>query len=254
MLAIVILLGLAVGSFLNVAIFRTHEEETVLRGRSKCRSCETPLGFVDLVPIVSFLVLRGRCRRCKTAISWQYPLVELATAMLFLLFYLQAAPIASLEAAYALLGDWILLSFLVVIFVYDLKHMAILDRFTVPAMVLTALFNLWTHSVDASSMLWGVIVIAGFFSVQFALSRGEWIGGGDIRMGALMGFALGLEQGVVAVFLAYVLGAVVGIVLYAAKKAQRKTPLPFGTFLTLSTAVMLFVGDAPLRGYLQLFS
>lgn len=73
-------------------------------------------------------------------------------------------------------------------------------------------------------------------------------------MGALMGFALGLEQGVVAVFLAYVLGAVVGIVLYAAKKAQRKTPLPFGTFLTLSTAVMLFVGDAPLRGYLQLFS
>lgn len=245
----VFVFGLCVGSFLNAVIFRVHEGESVLRGRSKCRSCEEPLGPLDLVPIVSFLILRGRCRRCKAAVSWQYPFVELATAVLFLLFYLRDG-----RLTYALFGDWILLGFLVVIFVYDLRHMAILDRFTIPAMIVAVVLNLWTGEVSAGSMLLGVAAIAGFFFVQFALSQGVWIGGGDIRLGALMGFALGLERGLVALFIAYLLGAVVGVALLAAKKAQAKTPLPFGTFLTLATAVLLFFGDAPLEWYVSLFS
>lgn len=245
---IVFVFGLCVGSFLNAVIFRVHEGESVLRGSSKCRSCEEPLGPLDLVPIVSFLLLRGRCRRCKVSISWQYPLVELSTAVLFLLFYFKDG-----RLTYMLFGNWILLAFLLVIFVYDLRHMAILDRFTIPAMIVAVVLNLWTGEISAGSMLLGAAAIAGFFFVQFALSQGVWIGGGDIRLGALMGFALGLERGLVALFIAYLLGAAVGIVLLAAKRAQTKTPLPFGTFLTLSTAALLFFGDTPLEWYVSLF-
>lgn len=248
---IVFVFSLCVGSFLNAVIFRVHEGESVLRGRSKCRSCEEPLGPLDLVPIVSFLLLRGRCRRCKISISWQYPLVELATAFLFLAAY-KFSPLSE-GGLKGVVGVWILLAFLLVIFVYDLRHMAILDRFTIPAMIVAVVLNLWTGEISAGSMLLGAAAIAGFFFVQFALSQGVWIGGGDIRLGALMGFALGLERGLVALFIAYLLGAAVGIVLLATKRAQAKTPLPFGTFLTLATAVLLFFGDAPLEWYLSLF-
>ncbi len=245
---LVIVLGICIGSFLNAAIFRIHEGTSVAKGRSKCRSCEVPLGPIDLVPIVSFLLLRGRCRRCKSAISWQYPLVEFVTGLLFVLFFIKHQ-----EFSLILIRDWIFVSFLVIIFVYDLRHMLILDRFTIPAMIVAVILNLWLGAPAAASMILGAVVIGGFFYGQFALSQGKWVGGGDIRMGALMGLMLGLSQGLVALFLAYVLGAIIGVILLVMKKAEGKTALPFGTFLTLATAVLLLLGEAPLHWYLGLF-
>ncbi len=240
--------GICVGSFLNAAIFRVHEGTSVAKGRSKCRSCELPLSAIDLIPVLSYLLLRGRCRRCKSAISWQYPLVELATGLLFILFFLKHQ-----EFSLILIRDWIFVSFLMIIFVYDLHHMLILDRFTLPAMIVAIILNLWLGTTGASSMIFGALALGGFFYGQFALSQGKWVGGGDIRMGALMGLMLGLSQGLVALFLAYLLGAIVGVILLVLKKAQGKTALPFGTFLTLATAALLFLGDAPLEWYLSLF-
>lgn len=152
-----------------------------------------------------------------------------------------------------ILRDWIFAAYLVIIFVYDLRYMLIIDRFTVPAMILAIVLNLWLGLVPVWSMLLGGMVLAGFFWIQFALSRGAWVGGGDIRMGALMGLMLGLQYGLVALFLAYVLGAIIGVGMMANGYATRKTPVPFGSFLAVATLLTLFAGESLLDWYLNLF-
>jgi len=248
----VFVLGLCIGSFLNVAIFRIHEGRSIIKGRSKCKTCEEPISAHDLIPVLSYFILRGRCRKCKNVISWQYPLVEFVTGILFLLFYFKLGD-SSIEGMYTLVRDWIFIAFLIVIFVYDLRHMYILDRFTIPAMIIAIIFNLWLGTVPAMSLITGAVVLGGFFYLQFVISNGAWVGGGDIRMGALMGLMLGLNQGLVALFLAYLLGAIIGVMLLLTKRVGRKTPIAFGTFMAISTAVILFFGDAPLQLYLDLF-
>lgn len=243
----VFVVGACVGSFLNVAIFRVHEGESVARGRSKCRACEEPIRAGDLVPVLSYLRLRGRCRSCQSVISWQYPVVELATGILFV------AAFAVDDGWIEVVRNWVFVSYLVIIFVYDLRHMLIIDRFTIPAMIFAVIVNLWLGAIPAWSILAGGAALAAFFWIQYAVSKGTWVGGGDIRMGALMGFMLGFEQGLVALFLAYVLGAVVGLAMMATGRATRKTSVPFGTLLALATAVTLFAGEPMIDWYLSLF-
>ncbi len=258
--SIIFILGLCVGSFLNVAIFRVHEERSVVKGRSKCKTCEEPISARDLIPVLSFFILRGRCRKCKSVISWQYPLVEFTTGVLFLLFFLKfnfgwfSSPfVFSIEGMYTLVRDWIFIAFLIVIFVYDLRHMYILDRFTIPAMIIAIIFNLWIGVIPVMSIMTGAVILGGFFYLQFIISNGAWVGGGDIRMGALMGLMLGLNQGLVALFIAYLLGAIIGVILLLSKRVNRKTPIAFGTFMAVGTAVILFFGNAPLQWYFSLF-
>lgn len=230
----------------------------MVRGRSKCPACDKPVAARDLVPVLSYLLLRGRCRHCQSSISWQYPAVEIATGFLFVLFYLlvvtrEGDHLGLLSMTLYILRDWIFAAYLVIIFVYDLRYMLIIDRFTVPAMILAIVLNLWLGLVPAWSVFLGGVVLAGFFWIQFAFSKGAWVGGGDIRMGALMGFMLGLPYGLVALFLAYVLGATIGVGMMAKGYATRKTPLPFGSFLAFATLLTLFVGEPLLDWYLSLF-
>jgi prepilin signal peptidase PulO-like enzyme (type II secretory pathway) len=120
-------------------------------------------------------------------------------------------------------------------------------------MIVAIILNLWIGAVPASSLFIGAVVIGGFFYLQFVISSGAWVGGGDIRMGALMGLMLGLTQGLVALFIAYLLGAVVGVMLILVKRVKRKTPIAFGTFLAIGTAIILFFGGVPLQWYLSLY-
>ncbi len=230
----------------------------MLRGRSKCRACEVPIEGKDLVPILSYLRLRGRCRSCKAVISWQYPAVEIATGFLFVLCYLlvvtrDADNLGLLFMVMYVMRYWVFIAYLVIIFVYDLRHMLIIDRFTIPAMIFAIIMNLWLGTVPAWSVLVGGLVLTSFFWIQFLISKGTWVGGGDIRMGALMGFMLGLEHGLIALFIAYVLGAMVGVAMMATGKATRKTPVPFGSFLAVATVIVLFVGQPLIEWYLGLF-
>ncbi|MBI5370145.1 prepilin peptidase [Candidatus Uhrbacteria bacterium] len=251
MVFLLFLLGVCIGSFLNVVIFRVPEGLPVWRGRSHCLNCQTPIRPLDLIPVVSFFLLRGRCRGCHQTISWQYPVVELSLGLLFVLVAVFSPD--GLVSIPLLVRNLIFVTSLTLIFVYDLRYLAIIDRFTIPAMVIAVILNLWFGLVSPVSMLLGALVLGGFFYGQFALSRGTWVGGGDIRLGALMGFMLGLTQGLVALFIAYVAGAIFGLGLLALKKANRKTPIPFGTFLSIATVVMLLLGDAPLHWYLSFF-
>lgn len=253
----IFILGLFIGSFLNVVIYRLHRAESFVKGFSKCLFCGHRLYPKDLVPIFSFLWLKAKCRYCKAHISWQYFSVELATALGFCLIFWRLFPSLDLQmflatltimGALKLIFWWLIFSFLVVIFVYDLRYYLILDTVSLPAIILALLANLFLGQTWQSLTL-GVLVGGGFFLLQFVLSRGKWIGGGDIRVGILMGAILAWPQVLTALFLAYILGGLFASVLLIMQKKHWGDKLPFGTFLTLATFITLLYGDVLVRWY-----
>lgn len=246
--------GLAVGSFLNVVIGRLRSGERGWRSRSRCPECHTMLRPSELVPLISFLLLRGRCRSCKKPISWQYPLVEFTTMALFLLAGLLRAPTIDVAAPFTLLPflrDWIFISFLTVVFVIDLRDMVVFDSVTLPAAGLAFLINI-VLGHDVLNLLLAAVVGAGFFLLQYVVSRGRWIGGGDIRIGAMMGMMLGFPLVILALFAAYIVGAIVALGLMAAGKAKWTGQMAFGTFLSVATVLALFFGQDAMNWYATL--
>lgn len=235
--------GLIIGSFLNAWIWRLVVRKSIVRGRSECPECHHVLAAQDLVPVVSWLMLRGRCRYCHEKISWQYPLVELATAALF-------AYLAFLFG-WSVLFVWLVVvsSLLLVIFVIDLRWSIIPDVVSIPLIFISAL-SLWLRPVTWLEVLTGGLVGGGFFLAQWLLSHGKWVGDGDIRLGVVMGLLLGWKLLVVALFLAYVVGAVWGVLLLLRHKKTLHSQLPFGTFLAAATWVCLLWGDHLLGWYL----
>jgi leader peptidase (prepilin peptidase) / N-methyltransferase len=252
--AFVIVFGAVIGSFLNAVLWRLHSGESLARGRSLCPHCRHALAPLDLVPILSWLALGGRCRYCRAGIGASYLWIEVATAALFWLAAVEALPalaaggsIEPRELARLLL-DWYLLATLLVVFVFDLRHMLILRVVTTPA-TLIALAGSWALGVSPASLAIGAAFGGGFFWLQHALSRGRWVGGGDVHLGLLMGVMLGGARTVAAVMLAYMAGALYAVYLLATKRASGKTEIPFGTFLSAGAAVMLLYGDAILNWY-----
>lgn len=252
----IFIFGLIVGSFLNVVIFRLYKGEGFLAGRSYCPWCKHQLRWYELVPLLSFVVQRGRCRWCRQKISWQYPLVEFSTGILFVLSYLgvkgQNLALPVFWSNYKdvffylqVLRAFIFTSFLLIIFVYDLKHYLILDKVTIPAMVIALFFNILLHPDWRSVSLYlsAGVITAGFFFFQYAVSHGKWIGGGDISFGFVIGFMLGWPQVVMALVLAYIIGALFGVFLLIFKKKKLDSQIPFGTFLSLGTFLALFWAD-----------
>ncbi len=253
------LLGLAFGSAMTAFISRLATGGRWWRGRSHCPRCKHPLAPLDLIPVVSYLLLRGRCRSCRGPIGLSYPLIELATAGLFVLAaWVRLGPAAAAWDAAAflapgwkmLLRDWLAILVLEQIFLYDLWFGYILDQVSLPAIGAFLAINL-ALGVPASSMAVGFLVGSGFFLAQYVVSAGKWIGGGDIRLGALMGVLLGWPLLGVALFLAYLAGGVVGGALLATGRKAVGSQIAFGTFLSAATLVALFWGQAVLEWYFQ---
>lgn len=242
---LVFFIGLITGSFLNAVIFRLHAQES-LWGRSRCRTCLKTLPWYLNIPIASFVIVRGRCKFCKKKISWQYPLVECAAGVLFVITYLQATGYNPHVFTYSNLlfffRNSIFLSFLIVIFVYDLRWYYILDAVTLPAGIIASIANI-ALGIHWMSLLLGAIIGGGFFLIQFVISRGKWIGGGDIRLGVVMGLMLGAKFVLIALFVAYVTGALVSIffILFGYKSFSSR--IPFGTFLAFGTLTALLYGE-----------
>ncbi|MBP9749014.1 prepilin peptidase [Patescibacteria group bacterium] len=245
MIALIFFVGACIGSVLTCIIDRlATEEETWLRGRSRCPKCRTALSARSLVPIFSWVLQRGKCRTCQEKISWTYPLIEVATGALFVLAFLERGT----GNGALLLRDWYLIAILVIIFVFDLLYGLIVDSVTLPAIGILAITSLY-FGMPWQTLALGVCIGAGFFAFQYAVSRGRWIGGGDIRLGALMGAALGWQRLLIALFLAYVVGAVVATVLLASRRKQWSESVPFGTFLSIGTIIALYWGDAIMHWY-----
>jgi prepilin signal peptidase PulO-like enzyme (type II secretory pathway) len=246
----IFLLGLIIGSFLNVVIIRLREHCSIL-GRSFCINCKKFIKWYDNIPVLSFLLLKAKCRFCKTKISWQYPLVEMITGVLFLLVYFKYARFSDYLSLAYLFRDLIFIAVLIVIFVIDFRWYLILDIVTLPAIVFALGINLFL-GISWLSLLVGGVLGGGFFLAQFLVSGGRWIGGGDIRLGVLMGVMLGWKLILVALFLAYFVGAIVGISLVIFKQKKFSSKIPFGTFLSAAAVVSLLYGEEILQWYLRI--
>ncbi len=248
---LVFIFGLCAGSFLNVWVWRTWENISIVQGRSICPYCRHRLIWHDIIPLVSFFLLGGKCRYCKSPISWQYPIVELIMGLLFLfvaLWHRGEQTFITLE----MICGWLVIFFLFFIFLYDLKYKEILDVATLPLAVMFYLLAIAMDWNTWQSLLLGIVIGGGFFLLQYLISNGKWIGGGDIRLGFLMGAILGWPVIIFALGLAYVLGAIVSLFLIVVKKKKMGDEIAFGTYLVVATFVAMFWGQGIVVWYLSL--
>ena len=243
-MALIFILGLIVGSFLNVVVLRLKNKENFIKGRSHCPHCSYKIKWHENIPVLSFIFLFGKCSKCKNKISWQYPLVELATGILFVVAYLNSASIT------LLLYYFITLSFFIIIFLYDLKYYLILDKIILPAIIFVLIVTV-TFRAAWQAYLLSAIIGGVWFALQFFLSKGKWVGGGDIRLGILMGLILGWPGILVALGLSYVGGTVILLPFIILKKKTLKSKVPFGALLVPATVVVMFWGERIINWYLS---
>lgn len=244
------ILGLIIGSFLNVLVYRLRDAETLL-GRSFCRNCKHQIRFYDNIPLLSFLLLRGQCRDCGDKISWQYPMLEFLTGILFVLvgylFFSLADQSAWLETAW-LLG---IVSCFVVIAAYDLRYMEIPVILLVISALGTLLFfgieffglqgtePFWTSRLGLG-LLGGSVVALLFFALVFA-SRETWMGWGDVWLGFVAGMIVGLPLVLFMLTLSFALGATIGIASIFLGGKTLKSQVPFAPFLVMGMLLTIFL-------------
>lgn len=237
---LIFLVGLCVGSFLNVLIFRLDKKSGIIAGRSECPKCLKLLSWYDLVPVLSYIFLRGRCRNCKNQISVIYPLVELVTAFSFLLFYLFSGfQFAILDFYYFL----IISSFIALIF-FDYLYFWLPDKIILPLIVVVFFFNYFFQGTEFAILLLSALILGGIFAIIYLVSKKKWVGWGDIKLLFLTGLVLGYPLGFLAMIFSVWAGAIAGLVLITLGKATRKTALPFGSFLAgVSILIIIFQNE-----------
>lgn len=248
MLAILLLAlvaGLAIGSFLNVVIHRLPLGESVVSPRSRCPKCGHQISGIENVPVLSWIALRGKCRSCGAPISIRYPLIELATGLLYV-----AVVAAAWDEPERIALGLILVTALVPITAIDLEHRRIPNKITGPtAIALIIAGTALDLSGEPTRLMWAAIVALPFFALALILSRS--MGLGDAKLMGVMGLALGRAV-IPALFIAFLAGTIVGIAIMAKHGAKsRKTAVPFGPFLALGAIVAFFVGDELVEAYLD---
>lgn len=240
---LIFLFGLAVGSFLNVLIYRLPRTIPFVRGRSFCPHCKSSLRAADLVPLFSFLFLRGRCRYCRAPISWRYPLVELLSgtglALLFISFDLTL-----------LFCQWgILYLLLLPLFFIDLERQLLPDIITLPGVALGLAFN-WGVGNWIAPLL-GAAIGGGFFLLIALLWKGG-MGGGDVKLALMVGAFIGYPLVLPWLLLSFIIGAMGGIVGMVAFKLKGKSAIPFGPYMATAAILTVYWGQALIQWYLEL--
>ena len=240
------LFGLLVGSFLNVCIFRLPRGTSVVWPASACGSCKRELRWFENIPVVSWLVLRAKCARCKAPISVQYPLVEAVTAALFVLVA-ALTPVGPLLAA-----RLVFVCALVVLFAIDLEHQILPNVITLPGIAVGLAFALagppgWLAAVLGALLGGGLLyaIAAGYYLVR----KEEGLGMGDVKMLAMIGAFLGWQAVLLTLVLASFAGAIIGVLLIAVQRGSMKYALPFGTFLALGALVAMLAGQPIIDWY-----
>jgi len=251
-----LVLGLCFGSFITALVWRVRQRAkgksnkrySMTQGRSMCPHCHHRLGALDLIPVLSWVALRGRCRYCQAKISWQYPAIELVTAALFTLSYWQwhySFNGVGLVAFGAWLGCLVLL---IALAIYDIRWMILPDRLIVPLTIFSAVLTT-ALAIEQGSLIWtletvtGAILLSGLFWGLFQISGGRWIGGGDVKIAVALGLiAGGLTESVVLLFIASLLGTLVSIPLLSHRKSVSHK-IAFGPFL-ITAAIIVFLWGA----------
>jgi len=245
-------LGAIVGSFLNVCIYRIPRDASIVRPGSRCPACAAPILFYDNIPLVSYMVLRGRCRKCGQTIPIRYPLVELITAALFLVFYrvLGLSPELPVSLVFA--------SLLIVISFIDLDHLIIPDILSLGGLLLGVLLSFFRSSFTYADSLGGVLVGAGLL---FAIAKSyelirkrEGMGGGDIKLLGMIGAFCGIKGVIFSLVSGSLLGTLAGLPLMLIKGEGMKYALPFGPFLSLGALLYAIAGNELIRLFFSFIS
>ncbi|MFA5927221.1 MAG: prepilin peptidase [Patescibacteria group bacterium] len=244
---LIFVLGLVLGSFLNVLILRIDNLGSVALDRSHCPNCQHVLSWRDLVPVLSFVLLRGRCRYCQKSISWQYPLVEMGTALMLTLFFL----IYGFSAGFVFYS--VILLLLIVVFVSDIKTLTVPEEFVWAALVVAVLGSWYFGGFGLSRMLLGGLVGGGLLALLVVVSREQWMGSGDVKIGLILGVALGYPLAVIGIFLSFLIGSVVGLTFISLQTKTMKDALPFAPFLIIGLYVTLLFGQSILLWYQRLY-
>lgn len=275
-----VLAGLGLGSFINALVWRVHQQTkiagskkgkrkgskgtsqySVLRGRSMCVHCEHRLSTSDLIPLLSWLWLKGRCRYCKKPISWQYPAVELASALVFVGSYIFWPSDLQWNGEWLLFITWLLSSVgLIALVVYDLRWMLLPSRILYPTLLVASLGQgayilLYEPRKLHALLLWAgsVLISSGIFWLMFQVSRGRWIGFGDVRLGLIIGTLLADPgRSAAMIFIASLLGTLAALPGLMSGKKTLSSKLPYGPFLIASTAIVVIFGDLILDWYKNL--
>lgn len=249
---VVFIFGLAIGSFLNVAIYRIPENISLVKPDSYCFSCNSPLRPVDLIPVFSWMFLKGRCRYCQASISIRYLLVELSAAILFVFLFHELA------LGIAFLRSLIFVSFLIVITAIDLKHQLIFDRvlvtFALTMLLANASFPYLADyygflmlRIDLLDLFWGFLV-GGLVMLVIAMVSGS-LGGGDIKFMAVLGLCLGFKLTVLTLFLTFIIGGAYALITLAFKKHRRGDYVAFAPFISLGAIISYLYGYEIIRWY-----
>ncbi len=252
-------IGLSIGSFLNVVIYRLVNQDSPLRGRSYCDFCKSPIAWYDNIPLLSFLLLRRKCRSCAHPISWQYPMVEFLTGALFVWWYIVGFTFFQLGSGltqYIQPLFWLAIGVLFVVVVFaDISYYLIPDSATLLLTILSFSYRLYLVGTGVMRIedFWMSLVAAVGASLfvfgLFLITRGKGMGFGDVKLLFPLGLITGFPNIVVAFFAACVTGAIGGMVLQYVRSKKVTGMVPFGPFLILGTILALLWGDSMIRWY-----
>ena len=250
-LAFAFLFGLCIGSFLNVVIARVPAGRSIVHPGSACPQCGSAIVWYDNLPLLSYALLRARCRTCQASISWRYPAIEFTCGALFALAYLSFGPSSRLVAALIFLAGLVAITWI------DLDHQIIPDVLSLPGIVLGLLLSLAPDGIGWKDAVIGTVVGGGLFVliiVGSALVIGQpGMGVGDVKLGAMIGAFLGWKLVLLSILLSVLIGGPLAAALLATGRKGRKDPVPFGPFLALGGMISLFWGDALLAWYFGQF-
>jgi leader peptidase (prepilin peptidase)/N-methyltransferase len=248
--AIIVVVGLCVGSFLNVCIYRVPQGLSLLKPRSRCPGCDYQLTWYDNIPVVSYVLLLGRCRRCRTRINLRYPIVELLTAVVFLLHYwafgLTAFMVVRLVFACVL----------IVLFAIDLEHQILPNVITLPGLAAGLVFSLAFPPGVLDAIL-GALIGGGVLwligEAYYRYARQEGMGGGDVKMLAMVGAFLGWKLVLVTLIVSSLAGSLLGIAIILSRRGNLKQALPYGTFLAMGALFASLYGERVVDWYTGLY-
>jgi leader peptidase (prepilin peptidase) / N-methyltransferase len=244
---VIFLIGLVIGSFSNVCIYRIPRNESIIRPGSHCPKCSKPIPFYDNIPIISYLILKGKCRYCGQPIPLQYPIVELATGLFYLALYLFYG-LQLIAIVYMLLC-----TLLIIISFIDLKERIIPDVLSLPFIAIGFILSFFLKSLSPVDSLLGILVGGGsLLIIAIAgtyLFKKEAMGGGDIKLAAMIGAFLGWQLTLLSLFLGFFLGSIIGVIVLIINKGKTDI-VPFGPFIALGAMLSIFWGQAIIHWYL----
>ena len=249
-ISIIFILGLIIGSFSNVCIYRIPKNESIVFPASHCPNCHTPIKAIDNIPILSFLLLKGKCRKCGEKISIRYPVVEFLTGAIYLLIFLIYG------RSYQTLIYALLSSALIIISFIDLDVQIIPDEISLPGIVIGLALSFIVPYISYLNSLLGIIAGGGIIFLialaGLAIFKKEAMGGGDVKLSAMIGAFIGWKYIIVSLFIGFFIGAIAGILLILLKIRNRDDLVPFGPFIVLGSFITLLWGENILSWYLGL--